>query len=654
MLGLRKKDAGLLLLVTVLTVMAPVLLNPFPVDSAMAQFNAGYPDLMQRFVIFGIFAIGFNILFGLTGYLSFGHAAFLGVGSYAAIWMMKLLTLNILPGIFMAIVFAALFAVMVGYISLRRSGIYFSILTLAFAQMSYALAYSVLTPITGGETGLQIKPTDTPLLANLEPGEIGRASLFGLEMSQSSIIRMGGWEFTLNVGYYVCAVAMILAFYMAIRIFRSPFGMMLRAVKSNQNRMYYTGLNARPYTLAAFVISGMYAGLAGGLMVAMDTQVGPERMFWTASGEVVLMTILGGACTLIGPVLGAGMIKYMENIVSKINDQILHTWFAFLPDGLEDAVVAMIYPFVGKGWHLTLGLMFMAVVIFLPGGLLEGGDRIRNAFRRKRTGKEDTAKQRTPAAYGERVMGILEVKDVNKRFGGLQALGDVNLSVKENTVHAIIGPNGAGKSTLLNCLVGKLMPDTGSVMFAGQSVLGRKPYEINQMGISRVFQTPEIFGDLTVMENMMIPLLAKRDGSFRMHAYESVEDEKDLRGEAETMLTEVKLLDKQDMLGSSMSRGDKRRLEMAMCLIQRPKLLLLDEPTAGMARADTNNTIDLLKEIKEKRDITMCIIEHDMHVVFSLADRITVLAQGTPLVEDTPENIKGHPKVKEAYLGEAA
>jgi branched-chain amino acid transport system permease protein len=397
MLGLRKKDAGLLLLVTVLTVMAPVLLNPFPVDSAMAQFNAGYPDLMQRFVIFGIFAIGFNILFGLTGYLSFGHAAFLGVGSYAAIWMMKLLTLNILPGIFMAIVFAALFAVMVGYISLRRSGIYFSILTLAFAQMSYALAYSVLTPITGGETGLQIKPTDTPLLANLEPGEIGRASLFGLEMSQSSIIRMGGWEFTLNVGYYVCAVAMILAFYMAIRIFRSPFGMMLRAIKSNQQRLNYTGLNPRPYTLAAFVISGMYAGLAGGLMVAMDTQVGPERMFWTASGEVVLMTILGGAGTLIGPVLGAGMIKYMENIVSKINDQILHTWFAFLPDGLEDAVVAMIYPFVGKGWHLTLGLMFMAVVIFLPGGLLEGGDRIRNAFRRKRTGKEDTAKQRTPA-----------------------------------------------------------------------------------------------------------------------------------------------------------------------------------------------------------------------------------------------------------------
>ncbi|MCK0149253.1 ABC transporter ATP-binding protein [Marivita sp. S6314] len=251
-------------------------------------------------------------------------------------------------------------------------------------------------------------------------------------------------------------------------------------------------------------------------------------------------------------------------------------------------------------------------------------------------------------------MGILEVKDVNKRFGGLQALGDVNLSVAENTVHAIIGPNGAGKSTLLNCLVGKLIPDTGSVMFDGQSVLGRTPFEINQMGISRVFQTPEIFGDLTVMENMLIPCFARRDGSFALHGIRSVTSEAELRDQAEQMLEDVNMLDKRNMHSASMSRGDKRRLEMAMCLVQNPKLLLLDEPTAGMARADTNNTIDLLKEIKETRDITIAIIEHDMHVVFSLAERITVLAQGTPLVEDSPENIKGHPKVKEAYLGEAA
>ena len=250
-------------------------------------------------------------------------------------------------------------------------------------------------------------------------------------------------------------------------------------------------------------------------------------------------------------------------------------------------------------------------------------------------------------------MGILEVKGVGKRFGGLQALSNVNLDVQENSVHAIIGPNGAGKSTLLNCLVGKLIPDEGTATFDGRSVLGRKPHEINQMGISRVFQTPEIFGDLTVFENVMIPCFARRDGSFRMHALESMEHERDLIEMAEQILTDVRMIDKREMHAASLSRGDKRRLEMAMCLVQQPKLLLLDEPTAGMARADTNNTIDLLKEIKASRDITMAIIEHDMHVVFSLADRITVLAQGTPLVEDTPENIKGHPKVREAYLGQA-
>lgn len=396
MFGLNAKDTSLLLIVAVLTLLAPFILNPFPEGSDLAQFNAGYPDLMQRFVIFGIFAIGFNILFGLTGYLSFGHAAFLGVGSYAAIWMMKLVTLNVIPAIILGVIFAGLFALAVGYVSLRRSGIYFSILTLAFAQMSYALAYSVLTPITGGETGLQIKNTDKPLLSNLGEGEIGRANLFGLDMRTSYEMEVGNWLFTFNTGYYIAAVFMLLAFYLSIRIFRSPFGMMLRAVKSNQQRMNYTGLSSKPYTLAAFVISGMYAGLAGGLLVAMDTQVGPERMFWTASGEVVLMTILGGVGTLIGPVLGAGLIKYMENIISKINDNILHQWFAFMPDGLENLMVTLIHPFIGKGWHLTLGIVFMLVVIFLPGGLVEGGQRIGRLFGRKKR-KDAPSPDATPA-----------------------------------------------------------------------------------------------------------------------------------------------------------------------------------------------------------------------------------------------------------------
>lgn len=249
-------------------------------------------------------------------------------------------------------------------------------------------------------------------------------------------------------------------------------------------------------------------------------------------------------------------------------------------------------------------------------------------------------------------MAILEVRDVNKNFGGLKALNNVNLDIEEGSVHAIIGPNGAGKSTLLNCFIGKLIPDTGSVMFNGRSLLGLKAHEINQAGVIRVFQTPEIFSELSLLENVMIPAFAKRDGAFRLNAWTDIDSQAEMRDKALHMLEDVGLVASKDRIASNLSRGDKRRLELAMCLVQDPILLLLDEPTAGMSRADTNATIDLLKKIGE-RGITKIVIEHDMHVVFSLADRISVLAQGTVIAEDEPAKIKGNPRVQEAYLGGA-
>ncbi len=342
----------------------------------LAPFGADYPDLMQKFAIYGLFAIGFNILFGLTGYLSFGHAAFLGVGSYTAVWSMKLLTMNVLPAAFLSVFVAGAFAFVIGFISLRRSGIYFSILTLAFAQMSYNLAYSVLTPITNGETGLQLSLSDPRVVDAMAGISTGRSlpstNLFGVKMSGLP-------------GFYFCAVVLIIGFFISLRIFRSPFGTMLKGIKSNQTRMAYTGLNTRPYLIWAFVISGMYAGLAGALMAATDPLAGAERMQWTASGEVVLMTILGGAGTLIGPMLGASLIKYFENIFSAFNDQTLNQIFDFVPDSIRGYVVELVSLFVGDGWHLTLGLLFMITVIFLPGGIMEGFRRIGGLFSRKKS-----------------------------------------------------------------------------------------------------------------------------------------------------------------------------------------------------------------------------------------------------------------------------
>ena len=362
MQGLLRSNLAVMVIFSAVVLSAPHWLAPI---------GAGYPDLLQKFAIFGLFAIGFNILFGLTGYLSFGHAAFLGIGSYTAVWSFKLLTMNVVPAVIFSTVMAGLFALAIGFISLRRSGIYFSILTLAFAQMFYSLAYSVLTPITNGETGLQLTLQDPRHVDGLfgipVTDSLPSTNLFGITMS--------GYN-----GFYFCAVMLIIGFYLSLKIFRSPYGMKLRAIKSNQTRMRYTGFNTRPYLLSAFVISGMFAGLAGGLLAVTDPLAGAERMQWTASGEVVLMTILGGMGTLVGPLLGVGIIKYFENIFSALNEDALREAFSFLPELFANVLVVVAHPFVGEGWHLTLGVLFMIVVIFLPGGVMEGIHRISRLF----------------------------------------------------------------------------------------------------------------------------------------------------------------------------------------------------------------------------------------------------------------------------------
>ncbi len=369
LLYLDRRDTVKLLIFSAVVLTMPIWLAPF---------GAAYPGLLQKFVIFAIFAIGFNILFGLTGLLSFGHAAFLGIGSYTAVWSFKLFTMNVIPAVIFAILIAGIFAVAIGYLSLKRSGIYFAILTLAFAQMCYSLAYSVLTPITQGETGLLLNRNDPRIIDMMF-----RERMEGLPSPTLFGLQMDGFY-----GFYFCAVILLITFFISQKIFASPFGMMLRGIKSNQTRMSYTGFNIRPYTLAAFVISGMYAGLAGGLLAVTDPIAGPERMQWTASGEVVLMTILGGVGTLVGPVIGAWIIKYLENILSAFNDQVLGRFFDFLPDGAREVLVAVAGKFVGEGWHLTLGLIFMLVVIFLPGGIVEGVRRLSARLGGRRSHKD--------------------------------------------------------------------------------------------------------------------------------------------------------------------------------------------------------------------------------------------------------------------------
>ncbi|MCS4505702.1 Lipopolysaccharide export system ATP-binding protein LptB [wastewater metagenome] len=247
---------------------------------------------------------------------------------------------------------------------------------------------------------------------------------------------------------------------------------------------------------------------------------------------------------------------------------------------------------------------------------------------------------------------LLDVQGVSKSFGGLQALTDVSLQVRTGSIHAIIGPNGAGKSTLLNVLIGLIEADQGHVLFDGRELRGVKPHSIIQRGIARVFQTPQVFPAMNLLQNVAIAALARRDGQFSIKAAETLRRGHAIYEEAAATLERVGLGDHLEEQAQHLARGDKRRLELAVCLAARPKLLLLDEPTAGMSRHDTNRTIDLLKEISET-GMTKVVIEHDMHVVFSLAERISVLAQGRIIAGGAPDEVRGDPRVKEAYLGGA-
>jgi branched-chain amino acid transport system permease protein len=304
------REAALMVLVAAVLLALP---------SIMAGIG-GYRELATRIIIWGIFALGFDLLVGFTGYLSFGHAAFWGIGAYGAGYTLLHATPNALVAMVVGTVAAALVAIVLGYLTLRRYGIYFAVLTLAFAEMFYYAALAPLQDWTGGDNGLTAIPT--PVLAGIP--------LKGAAM------------------HYLVAALALIAIYAARRIARSPFGLMLRAIKSNETRLRATGVDVFRYKVTAFAVSGLYAGLAGTLYALYETYVPTDSLHWVTSGQVVMMSVIGGLGTLFGPMIGAGVVLYLENVLSASIEQ----------------------------WLLIQGLIFMGFVIFLPGGIMEGLRRI--------------------------------------------------------------------------------------------------------------------------------------------------------------------------------------------------------------------------------------------------------------------------------------
>jgi branched-chain amino acid transport system permease protein len=573
------------------------------------------PNTVNQILIWGVFGLGFDILFGFTGMLSFGQSAFFGTGGFIAAY---LLTENYLTSVPLALlvgtVGAMITGVIVGLIALRRTGIYFAMITVAIAEMFYFLENSPLSAWTGGENGIPGVPTPVIVL----PGFTWKVGT--------------GWAM-----YDFLALCFFVGTVVALRIVRSPVGKILSAIRDNPLRAAALGHSVAAYKLTAFVIAAGYAGFAGGLLGVLQGFMPPDAFSFDTSGQLVMQTAIGGVGTLFGPLLGA-------------------TVWLFLRDFLQSTLD------LGSAWKLVLGIVFVLLVCFLRRGLIGGLlDLYRLAFHRAEVEAEAPEEAPVPIVTeaeplpprhrdGDLEAGtLLKATGLTKRYGGLLANSNVDFTVKVGELRGIIGPNGAGKSTFFKMLTCEVPPTSGTITFEGRDITGKGVTEVCQLGLTKSYQVNQLFTRLTVRENLTIAALAELRGRFRLDLFRNPAKIKGLAEQVERTLKLVSLTARADTTVSALAYGEKRRLEIGLALATSPSLLLLDEPLAGMSPSERVATVKLLKSIAKGR--TMIVIDHDMDSLFELVEWITVLQEGKVLTEGTPDQIKNDPVVKEAYLG---
>lgn len=583
-----------------------VALLVFP--SAFALIG-GTADMADRILIWGIFGLGFDILFGFTGLLSFGQAAFFGSGGFMTAYLLTTgFTDNAMVALLIGTIFAAILGVIIGALSLRRSGIYFAMLTLAFGEMFYFLDISPLKQFTGGENGLSGVP--------------------------ATHIGIGTWFVELHTPegmYWVIAILFLLGFWLARRIVNSSFGAVLLSIRENGERARTLGHDIQKYKLTAFVIAAAYAGVAGSLFGLFQGYMPPDGFYLETSGQLVVQTIMGGAGTLVGPTVGALIWIYLRTALQQL-------------------------PIVGPIWKMVLGIIFVLIVTLFRRGICGGiallWKRVRGeapqtlpAPTTTTVAADDTPRTRAPLTGKV----ILEAKDLTKRYGGLTAVDKVSFEVVEGEIRALIGPNGAGKTTFFNMLAGTIPPTSGEMLFRGDRITNATSTAICQRGLVKSFQINQLFPGLTVWDNVRIPAIARIYGKFYPSMLRDVSDSAELNRLVAQSLAAVHLSDRAHAPARELAYGEKRRLEIGLALATKPSTLLLDEPTAGMSASERQDTIRLLKRIAA--GVTIVIVEHDMDVVFGLADRITVLFNGRKIADGTPDAIKANPEVRAAYLG---
>ena len=559
-------------------------------------------SIASEVALYALVGLGFNLLIGYTGLVSFGHGMFFGLGAYGtALTQLHFFPNQLLLPFVSGILIASAAGAVVGFFALRRRGVYFSLLTLAFTVLTFYIVYR-WTNLTGGENGLS---------------GIQRGTPFGIDLGNQLVF------------YYGLAMVVLAGAWLAWRVVNSPFGKVLQAIRDNEQRAAFIGYPVRRYKLVAFVLSAVLVGTGGALFALLKQFISADRTHVNFSGEILVMTVIGGIGSFLGPALGALFYVCAREILSEYT----------------------------TGWQFWFGLLFMGFILFSPSGLVGLGSKALARLRREPgAAPEEAAVAQTDRAMPTSLLArlraapkteLISVRGVTKRFGDFVAVRDVALSLKMGEVHALIGPNGAGKTTLFNMISGMFTPNAGSVWLGTDNVSGLPPERMLERGLARSFQVTNLFKTLTVAENLRLAVQARHRARFGM--WRDALDYAEIRAETDAMLHYIGLKAVADVRADSLPYGGQRMLEIGLALCGAPSVLLLDEPLAGMAAAERERVVDLIRALSQHLGIL--VVEHDIDRVFAFADKITVMSNGAVLTSGDADHVRGHEEVQRVYLG---
>ncbi|MBR0755028.1 ATP-binding cassette domain-containing protein [Bradyrhizobium jicamae] len=568
---------------------------PFLLRALGLSLNSGI-----QVVALSVAAMGLNLCIGYTGLVSFGHGTWFGIGAYAA----GLIQLHYFPGqiwlpLLASTVVVAVSATIIGIIILRRRGVYFSLLTLALSALTYTTAFR-WTSLTGGEDGL----------GGLKRGHLGPLHL----------------DDTLTY-YIVVALIALATLYLLLRLVRSPFGHVLVAIRENQLRAGFQGYPVERYKLAVFVISAVVTGLAGALIGFQNYLVSAESVSVPFSGELLAMVVIGGMRSMLGPALGALFFILFRELFS--------IWT--------------------QNWLLWFGLIFVGFVMYSPNGLVGIWSQI---SRRLWPAPEEAAAMSRRKTYDglplpeflipeSRVGIVLDVAGVSKSFGGIRAVSNASLKIAAGEIHALIGPNGAGKTTLFNLVSGLYPTDKGTIALNGREIQGTPPDLICHQGLSRSFQITNLFKGLSIYENLRLSRQAQHPRRFNL--WRDIDSYKDIHAETQALVKFLGLEGIETIEGGELSYGGQRLVDLGIALGSKPKVLLLDEPLAGLAAAERERVSNLIKSVAAK--VPILIVEHDIDRVLGFSHHVTVMNQGEVLMTGSPAEVRVDRRVQEIYTG---